>query len=160
MPPCTPDLPRRAPVARALAVLALAALAAGCGSPHADVPHAAAATAKAGPPTREAAEGLTHTATSEIRFGDELVGYLLDVLPVPAGVVDDRPWEPGTAMIQDLRFRFIGFISPRGTTYRFDEHGTPHKVGFGSRSAGIAAFFMRNGEPTLVSLHPGAAPES
>ena len=153
MPSRPSDRSRRA--ARALlAPLAAALLLTACAShePAAATPDKAARA----PATRDAAHDLSYTATSEIRFGGELVGYLVDVQPVPGGIVDDRPWEPGTALIEDSKFEFIGFISPHGTTYRFDADGQPRTVGFGSRSSGIAAFFRRNGEPQLVSLHPGA----
>jgi hypothetical protein len=154
MPSCPlprPSCARAAPPARR-ALLALSALLlAACSSTADDA--ATAPAAERGAPTQQAARELSFTATSEIRFDGELVGYLVEVQPVPEGTVDSRPWEPGTALIQDKRFQFIGFISPRGTTYRFDEDETAQAVGFGSRSAGIAAFFRRNGEPQLVSVH-------
>jgi len=146
MPSRPSDRSRRA--ARALlAPLAAALLLTACAShePAAATPDKAARA----PATRDAAHDLSYTATSEIM-------PVVDVQPVPGGIVDDRPWEPGTALIEDSKFEFIGFISPHGTTYRFDADGQPRTVGFGSRSSGIAAFFRRNGEPQLVSLHPGA----
>jgi hypothetical protein len=108
--------------------------------------------------TRAAAQGLDFTATFEIRFGDELVGYLVDVLDVPTGVVDTRAYPPGTALIEDRNLDLLGFISPRGTSYRFREDGSAEGVGYGSRSSSIAAFFRRNGEPVLTTLHPGTVP--
>jgi len=117
-----------------------------------------AAPAKREAPTLQAARDLQFTETSEIQFSGEVVGYLVDVLPVPEGIVDDRPWEPGTALIQDTKFQFMGFVSPRGTTYHFDPDGNPRVVGWGSRIDGIAAFFKRNGKPQFVALGFAAPP--
>jgi hypothetical protein len=103
-------------------------------------------------PRRDAiTRSLQFTETWEIRFGDELAGYLVEVLPVPEGLHDDRPFKPGTALVEDLDFQLLGFLSPRGTTYRFDDAGEAKAVGFGSRNMSIAAFFGRNGAPRLVA---------
>jgi hypothetical protein len=108
--------------------------------------------------TLPTATDMQYTATYEIRFGNELVGYLVDVLPTPEGMTDARGYPPGTALIQDPALDFIGFITPGGKSYRFDENGEGHAVGFGSRNENIAAFFRANGQPTLVSIHPGTIP--
>lgn len=102
------------------------------------------------------ATDMEYTATYEIRFRDELVGFLVEVLELPEGMNDARGYPPGTALIQDLELVDVGFITPGGRSYRFDENGDAHAVGFGSRNENIAAFFMQNGYPTLVSIHPGA----
>ena len=46
-----------------------------------------------------------------------------------------------------------------GQTYRFNEEGDAEASGFGSRNENIAAFFLQNGYPTLVSIHPGTVLE-
>ncbi|MHC5212068.1 MAG: hypothetical protein ACYTG2_15220 [Planctomycetota bacterium] len=140
------------PIARRLPALLLAALLACAG------PAPAADDASRPERTRQTAKDLAFTETFEIRFGDELVGYLVDVLEVPAGVLDERAYAPGTALIEGLDLEFLGFISPRGTTYRFHEDGSAEAVGYGSRNLNIAAFFRRNGEPVLITLHPGTVP--
>jgi hypothetical protein len=101
------------------------------------------------------ATDMQYTATYEIRFGGDLVGFLVEVLELPEGMKDARGYPPGTSLIQDPDLTFIGFISPAGTTYRFDEMGEGHAVGFGNRDKSIATFFGMNGYPTLVSIHPG-----
>jgi hypothetical protein len=104
-------------------------------------------------PRRAAITGsLQFTETWEIRFGDELVGYLVEVQPAPEGLADERPFKPGTALVEDLDFQLLGFLSPRGTTYRFDDAGEAQAVGWGSRNMSIAAFFQRNGAPRLVAV--------
>jgi hypothetical protein len=108
-------------------------------------------------PTRRAARELAFTETFEVRFGGELVGYLVEVLAVPDGVVDERAFAPGTALIENRDLELLGFISPRGTTYRFEQDGSAHAVAFGTRSANIAAFFGRQGEPTVTTLQPGTS---
>ncbi len=151
--PSKNSLVRRGLRSRALLAVTLAWIAGGCAST--EPGRAATQAADAAPraaPTREAASDLQYTEVSEIRFGKDLVGYLVAVLPVPEGMTDGRPWQPGTALIQDGKMQFIGFISPHGTTYKFDEYGAAKGVGFGSRDAGIAAFFRRNGQPQLVPL--------
>jgi len=103
-----------------------------------------------------AAHDLPSTETFEIRFGDDLVGYLVEVKPMPPDQPDERPYKPGTSLIQDRNFTFIGFISPAGTTYKFDANGSSaHAVGFGSRNQSIAAFFRRNGSPRILAVATG-----
>ncbi len=111
----------------------------------------APATAPETPPQAAAARDLQFTETWEIRFGDELVGYLVEVLPAPEGLTDTRKFGPGTALVEGLDFQLLGFISPRGTTYRFDAAGEAQAVGWGSRNMSIAAFFQRNGAPRLLA---------
>ena len=106
-------------------------------------------------PTAVAAHDLPCTETFEIRFGDELVGYLVEVQPMPKDQPDQRRFKPGTSLIQDKQFVDIGFISPGGTTYRYDEAGIAHSVGFGSRNQSIAAFFRKNGAPRILSVATG-----
>ena len=107
------------------------------------------------PPGAAAADNLPSTETFEIRFGDDLVGYLVEVRPVPAGLPDERSFTPGTTLIQDKLFAYLGFISPRGTTYKFDDEGEAHAVGWGSRNQSIAAFFRRNGTPRILAVTTG-----
>ncbi len=133
---------------RTLALLLLAACQAG-------PPPDTAGGRRAPPPTATSALDLAFTETFEIRFGDDFVGYLVEVRPVPAGLPDDRPFKPGTSLIQDKDFAFLGFISPAGTTYRFDDSGEAHAVGWGSRGQSIAAFFRRNGSPRIVAVTTG-----
>jgi hypothetical protein len=102
--------------------------------------------------TLQSTADLSPTRTFEIRFGSELAGFLIDVLPAPAGAPDQRAYEPGTALIQARDHTLLGFISPRGTTYRFDASGEARTVGFGSRSTSITAFFRKNDPPTLVPI--------
>ena len=103
-------------------------------------------------PTRQSAADLAPSRTYEIRFGSELVGYLIEVLAAPAGAPDTRAYEPDTAVIADLDRTLLGYISPHGTTYRFDAAGESHTVGFGSRNTSITAFFRKNDPPTLVPI--------
>lgn len=100
--------------------------------------------------TRASAADLAPAQTFEIRFGSELAGYLIDVLPTEPGTPDTRAYEPGTAVIQSLDRTLLGFISPHGTTYRFNEAGEAKTVGFGSRTTSITAFFRKNDPPTLT----------
>lgn len=103
-------------------------------------------------PTAAAARDLQYTETFELHWGDELAGYLVEVLPAPAGIADARAFRPGTSLIEGPDFALLGFISPHGTTYRFDAEGTARPVGWGSREQGITAFFGRNGPPRLVPV--------
>ena len=133
--------------------LALAVLAAACSSTRPE-DDAGLPVAPRPAPTLAATSSLDWTSTSEIRFSGELVGYLVEVLEVPGGVPDRRPFKPGTVLIQDTKLEMIGFISPGGTTYRFDEGGEAKAVGFGSRNAAIASFFRKGGTPQLVPVVP------
>lgn len=110
---------------------------------------------EAPPPSAAAARDLQYTQTFEVRWGDELAGYLVEVLPTPAGIPDARAFQPGTYLIEGPDLELLGFISPHGTTYRFDAEGAARTVGWGSRDQGIAAFFGRNGPPRLVPVTAG-----
>ena len=70
----------------------------------------------------------------------------------PAGATDTRAYKPDTAVIADLDRKLLGYISPHGTTYRFDAAGESHTVGFGSRNTSITAFFRKNDPPTLTPI--------
>jgi len=136
---------RRLVASLAALASALALLAPACAGPgSAEAEHPAR--------TRQSAADLAPSQTYEVRFGSELVGYLIEVLPAAAGAPDTRAYEPGTAVIADLKRTLLGYISPRGTTYRFDAAGQAHTVGFGSRSTSIAAFFLKNDPPTLTPI--------
>jgi len=102
--------------------------------------------------TRATAADLAPAQTFEIRFGSDLAGYLIDVLPTEPGQADTRAYEPGTAVIQSLDHTLLGFISPHGTTYRFNEAGEAKTVAFGSRTTSITAFFRKNDPPTLTPI--------
>lgn len=110
---------------------------------------------EAPPPTKAAAIDLRYTETFEIRFGDELVGYLREVKPVPAGETDGRAFPAGTALIESKDFELLGFLSPLGTTYKFNAAGEAKAVAFGSRNQSIAAFFKKSGEPRILALGTG-----
>ena len=110
---------------------------------------------EAPPPSKAAAIDLRFTETFEIRFGEELAGYLREVKPVPAGEADGRAFPAGTALIESKDFELLGFISPLGTTYKFNEAGEAKAVGYGSRNQSIAAFFRQNGEPRILALGTG-----
>lgn len=131
-----------APLTVLATALLLLAACAGPGSAEADRPAR----------TRQSAADLAPSRTYEIRFGSELVGYLIEVLPASAGAPDTRAYEPDTAVIADLDRKLLGYISPHGTTYRFDAAGESHTVGFGSRSTSITAFFRKNDAPTLTPI--------
>ncbi|MCB9899681.1 MAG: hypothetical protein H6825_16870 [Planctomycetes bacterium] len=104
------------------------------------------------PPAPVVAEGLDFTRTSEVRFGGtgEPSGYLVEFLRVPTGVIDQRVYREGTALVQDARLADVGFVSPAGVGYRFDAEGHTVDLGFGSRNAHIATLLGGSGKPTLT----------
>lgn len=100
--------------------------------------------------TRQSAADVAPSQAYTISFDGQVVGYLIEVLPMAAGSPDPRAYEPGTALIEDLDHTLLGYISPHATTYRFDESGAARTVGFGSRNSSITAFFRKNDPPTLT----------
>ncbi len=93
---------------------------------------------------------MDYSQTLAARFGGELAGYVVNVLPVPEGVEDLRRFPVGTLLVQDQRFQLVGFVSPNGTAYRFD--GTlPMPIEASGRDAQVAALFGRSGPLQLSS---------
>jgi len=97
------------------------------------------------------ATDLDYAQTSRVVSRGETVGWIDRVLPVPEGVADERGYDPGTVLVRDLDRTLVGFVTPRGTAYRFtgDDRSVP--VGFGSRDGAIA---MMLGEPGVVETEP------
>jgi len=148
----------RAGFGAALLALALPACSSASSNPApAAPPPVAQPAAKPGP---QIAKDLQFSETFEVRFGEDFVGYVVDVLPVPHGIVDERQYPEGTKLIQDKDFKLLGFISPRGTMYRFDASGGSEAVGSGSLEKNLAGFFKKDGPPKLVSIAPGVRPRS
>jgi hypothetical protein len=70
----------------------------------------------------------SHTRTKAIVIDGEKQGYLFTYEQVPVGSGLIQYFTPGTAFIKDLDFRNVGFISPNGETFRFDENSQPVKI--------------------------------
>lgn len=97
------------------------------------------------------AEGLDFTRTNEVRLGDGAapVGYLVEFLRVPTGVIDERVYREGSALVQDALLTDVGFVSPAGVGYRFDAEGNAVEIGFGARTQHVATLLGGTGKVRL-----------
>lgn len=111
---------------------------------------------------RGVARETAYTHTYEVLFGDgaQPVGYLVEFYRVPQGIVDERPFKPGTVLLQDLDFRMVGFITPGAHGYVFDAAGATLDLGYGGRDRHVAEVFGRSGAPSYRTLQPGVPPPS
>ena len=93
---------------------------------------------------------LTHT----ILVDGGQTGYLVEYQPTPVAVDVQRSLPTGSYRILDLHFEDVGFISPRGETWRHGAHG-PLSLGNWSLKEGLARFFDRpDGHVKLIALAP------
>ena len=95
------------------------------------------------------AAGYDFTRTVSVYFGAEHVGFVVQVLEVPTGLRDLRDYEPRTWLVQNLDFMLIGFISPAGVSYTFDEDNNALFGEVGDRDLALANIFERPGTPDL-----------
>lgn len=98
------------------------------------------------------ATDLAFTVTREVWSESAHVGYVVEVLPVPDGYIDQRAYKPGTLVIESLDLVPLGFISPRGTSYQFDDDNVAQVVAFGGRDASVARFFRLRSMPRYITV--------
>jgi len=103
------------------------------------------------------ARELAFSHTWAVLFEDEAEasGYIVEFDAVPEGIVDERLHPPGTVLIQDRDLATIGFITPGGRAYAFDERGRAIDRGADARTRLVASFFGRAEEPAFESTQPG-----
>ena len=133
-------------LARLHSSLLTAALALCACSPFETQPPAAADPLAASLPP---ATGDDFTRTLIVDVGGTPSGYVVEVLDVPQGLRDERPYPVGTWLVQDIDFTLVGFISPSGTAYVFGDDHRARPAGFGSRDMSVAAILKRQGHVTL-----------
>ncbi|MDG2148385.1 MAG: hypothetical protein P8N09_02560 [Planctomycetota bacterium] len=100
------------------------------------------------PPAREVADGSDHsiarknayTLLVEVRADDDIdiSGYLVEFEELPVGIVDRRPYPVGTILVQDIDLNTIGFLTPGGHAFRFDDEGRSHSLGYGHQNKLVA----------------------
>ncbi len=136
---------------RCLAVLLL--LLVGCAS---RAEHVAAARVER---DLQVASGHAYTRLVEVRFGDpaELAGYLVEFAGLPLGIRDERPYSPGSVLVQDRKLANLGFITPGGHAYAFDADGLAHDRGWLSRDEHVRALLGASGTPIYHVISPSSA---
>jgi len=89
-----------------------------------------------------------YTQLLEIRVGGESAvgGYLVEFTAVPLGIRDERPYPVGTVLVQDADMRTVGFVTPAGSGFAFDEDGWSHPRGRGAR-ADVVGLILGTREP-------------
>ena len=107
-------------------------------------------------PHQTEARDLAFTHTYEVRFGsnESVAGYFVEFFNVPEGVVDRRLYPTGTALVQDLDLETVGFITPSGRAYAFDEHGNAVDLGYDGRHDHVAKLLGVAGKPQFTSTTP------
>jgi len=100
---------------------------------------------------------MAFTHTHEVNFGEseQVVGYLVEFLRVPEGVVDERTFPAGTVLLQDLEFKTVGLITPGQEGVAFDDQGVPTSLGHGGREQLVMAMFERSERPHFRSIMSG-----
>ncbi len=104
------------------------------------------------PPPLSVVRGTQYTDTFELVVNGMHVGYVTEYLPVPMGTMDSRPLREGALRIEDLDFRWLGFIDPSGFAYRFDDRDELQPISLQGRDAQILA--IRGVVGTTVVLRP------
>lgn len=73
--------------------------------------------------TRPSTEPFTHT--SRILVNGKHVGYLVQYDAVPVYEKSERSYATGSALIEDLDFHRVGFVTPSGGLWRVSAGATP-----------------------------------
>lgn len=112
-------------------------------------------------PNHAVARDHAYTRLLEIRLDDEtqVSAYLVQFDVLPQGVIDERPYPVGTALVQDTDLNTLGFLTPKGQAFRFDDDGRSHSLGFGARHQQIALILGPGTSPNL-RLRAMGAPRS
>ncbi len=89
-----------------------------------------------------------YTQLLEIRAGGDpaVRGYLVEFTAVPLGIRDERPYPVGTVLVQDADMTTVGFVTPSGSGFAFDDAGTSHERGRGTR-ADVVGLILGTREP-------------
>ncbi len=81
------------------------------------------------------------TLTEAVFLNGQKVGYTLTFLEVPRGSKEKQQIDAGTVFIKDLDFKNLGFISPLGNTFRYNEQSEGIEVCQFTLEKNLAYFF-------------------
>ena len=100
-----------------------------------------------------------YTRLVEVRFAGapDAAGYLVEFTELPLGILDERPYPPGTVLVQDRQLRNVGFLTPQGRAFAFDADGRAQDRGQGGRDAQVSAL-LSGGSPPIYRLLSPVAP--
>ena len=104
------------------------------------------------PPPLSVIRATQYTETFDLFVDGHHVGYVTEFLPAPMGVQDSRVLPVGSLKVEDLSFRWHGYIGPNGSASRFDDRDRIVPVLAKGRNEQILA--IRGIEGTSVSLVP------
>lgn len=142
---------------RSLTFLVLLAVATSCASWHSTSASSSdgantAATGSPAPPPLQVARATQFTETYELLVDGEHVGYVTEFLDVPIGTRDSRPLPTGSLMVEDLDFRWLGYVLPSDEAFTFDDRNRIEPVDAKTRDAQLTAIIGVPG--TAVVLAP------
>lgn len=121
-------------------------------APDAPSDEVVAATGSPAPPPLSVVRSTQYTETFELRVDGRHVGYVTEFLEAPMGAQDSRPLPTGSLMVEDLEFRWLGYVDPRGEAFVFDDRDRVQPVGARGRDAQLTAIAGAPG--TAVVLVP------
>ncbi len=83
----------------------------------------------------------SYTTTRSVHVKDAVVGFLVTFDEVPVTESEPAYTEAGSVLIKNPDFETVGFITPRGTIYRYGPGNRPEKVFQGDLIKNLAVFF-------------------
>ena len=97
-----------------------------------------------------------YTRLVAVRFGDDIgaAGFLVEFGELPDGIQDERPYTPGTVLVQDPDLTSLGFITPGGRGFRYAADGSAVELGYGKRDAHVTTLLGGEGRIRYEVVSP------
>jgi|GEM_PF-7132338 len=83
----------------------------------------------------------SYTSTEAVYAGDGVVGYAVTFLEVPITASEETYTAAGSVLVKNTDFETVGFITPRGSIYRYGPGGHPELLYRGNLVKNLSVFF-------------------
>ncbi len=83
----------------------------------------------------------SYTSTQTVHVGDGVVGYVVTFLEVPITESEQTYTAAGSVLVKNPDFETVGFITPRGSIYRYGPGDHPELVYQGNLVKNLSVFF-------------------